>query len=170
MKTTKYSLIVLLLAGATLSTYAQDETSAPSEADREARRAEMIAQFDTDGDGVLSQEERQAARTAQQADGEARGPRGKGRGEMSAERKAEILAQFDADGDGVLSEAERATAREAGQADGEARGPRGQGRGEMSAEKKAEILAKYDVDGDGVLSEEERAAAREARQVSTSEE
>ena len=53
---------------------------------------QLIEKFDTDGDGKLSDEEKQAAREA---------------------RKAEFLKKFDKDGDGELSPEERKAAGEA---------------------------------------------------------
>ena len=52
--------------------------------------AEILEQFDTDGDGELSKEERKAARDA---------------------RRAERIAKYDTDGDGELSKAEKEAAR-----------------------------------------------------------
>ena len=59
---------------------------------------EVIARFDKDVDGKLSEEERKAAR--------------EGREEMMAERKKEMLAKFDKDGDGNLNDDEKAAMRE----------------------------------------------------------
>ena len=93
--------------------------------DREDRRARLLEQFDTDGDGQLSESERSAAR-------EAGGWGGRG-GEDFEARRAEILAEFDLDGDGQLGESERRALRESGMmrrggrggADGGRRGRRG---------------------------------------------
>jgi HlyD family secretion protein len=85
--------------------------------------AEMLKQFDKDGDGELDESEREAMRAAMQARfGGQGGPR------MSRE---EMLKRFDKDGDGELNEEERAAMREAtGGARGGERGPRqGQGQG-----------------------------------------
>ncbi|MGJ8697178.1 MAG: EF-hand domain-containing protein [Verrucomicrobiaceae bacterium] len=57
---------------------------------------EVVAKFDKDGDGKLSEEERKAAFEA---------------------RKAEMLAKFDKDGDGKLSDEEKEAAREAQKAE-----------------------------------------------------
>lgn len=76
--------------------------------DREQRRAEILEQFDTDGDGQLSEAERQAARESGAFSGRS-GKRGRG-----GKRRQEILEEFDADGDGQLSEAERQAARDSG--------------------------------------------------------
>jgi hypothetical protein len=54
----------------------------------------LTQRFDADGDGILSESEREGARASREA----------------MHRKA--MEQFDADGDGVLSETERERARE----------------------------------------------------------
>lgn len=54
---------------------------------KQARRAAMVSAFDSDGDGELSRDEREAAKEA---------------------RMAEIEAQLDVNGDGTVSDAERA--------------------------------------------------------------
>ncbi len=66
---------------------------------REARRQARLERFDTDGDGVLSDEEKSAARDAMK--------------EHLAERRQHMLERFDTDGDGELSENEREAARQA---------------------------------------------------------
>jgi len=65
--------------------------------------AEVIAQYDTDGDGVLSGEEKAAMRAAIEAERDA--------------KRAEFIAKWDADGDGVLNAAERAAAKAAMEAE-----------------------------------------------------
>jgi len=59
---------------------------------KQTRKAQMITEFDTDGDGELSRVERRAAKKA-----------------MRAAR----IAAFDSDGDGALSDSEKTAAREA---------------------------------------------------------
>ncbi|MBI4820653.1 MAG: hypothetical protein HY791_30595 [Deltaproteobacteria bacterium] len=93
--------------------------------------------YDTDGDGALSDVEREILR----ADLEARG----------ANLEARQLAEFDADGDGALSDTEIEAARAARRAEHEAR--------------RAADLATYDADGDGRLSHEERRAMHDARKA-----
>lgn len=98
----------------------------------EAMRQEWINRFDLDGDGELSREERMAARQAMFE----QSPRGQ-----------ELMRQFDADGDGVLNEEEQA-AMETFQR-------------EQREQQRAEQLARYDTNGDGELSRDERQAQRE---------
>ena len=57
-------------------------------------REEILKKFDKDGDGKLSQEERQAMREDRKAEIEA--------------RHADMIKKFDKDGDGKLSDEERA--------------------------------------------------------------
>lgn len=59
------------------------------------KRAHMMEKFDTDGDGKLSQEEREAVKAAM------------------AERKAAFMAKHDTNGDGEIDEEERKAAKEA---------------------------------------------------------
>jgi len=128
--------------------------------------AARMAQFDADGDGILSEEEREAmgrsfreqrlARLDTDGDGEVsraeRRAAGRERFEQS-ERGQELMRQFDADGDGLLNDEEQAAMdshlREERAAQREAR--------------QAEELARYDFDGDGELSREERDIQRDER-------
>jgi hypothetical protein len=57
----------------------------------------ILEQFDKDGDGKLSEEERKAAKAA--------------RGQMEGARMKEMLEKFDADKDGTLNEAEKEAMR-----------------------------------------------------------
>jgi Ca2+-binding EF-hand superfamily protein len=91
-------LLWLAIATATLlsveTARAQDDPT-----DRDQRRSEILEQYDKDGDGVLSADERNALHEA----------RGKGQ-RGNKERR---LDRFDSDGDGQLSDSERTAAREA---------------------------------------------------------
>ena len=60
---------------------------------------EILEQFDLNEDGVIDEEERQAAKDARRA--------------ARAERRAEHIAEFDTDGDGELSDEEKEAARDA---------------------------------------------------------
>ncbi len=60
--------------------------------ERAARRAELQERFDTDGDGVVSEAERSAAR------------------EQLRGKREELIEQYDEDGDGRLSPDEREAA------------------------------------------------------------
>lgn len=95
-------------------------------------REEWMARMDLDGDGELSREERMAARQSMFE---------------QSQRGQELMRQFDADGDGVLNEEEQA-AMEAYQQ-------------QQLEEQRAQQLARYDLDGDGQLSRDERQAQRE---------
>ena len=97
-----------------------------------AMREEMMARFDLDGDGEISREERMAARQSMFE---------------NSERGQELMRQFDADGNGVLDEEEQA-AMEAYQQ-------------EQREQRRADELARYDADGDGELSREERRTQRD---------
>ena len=99
----------------------------------DARAAALLENFDVDGDGALSDEERQTAREA--------------RRELHRERFQERFAAADTDGDGELSREEKMAARELHR--------------ERVQERRAEIRAQFDTDNDGLLSDEERELARE---------
>lgn len=103
--------------------------------DRQSRRQEWMDRFDIDGDGKISDEERDAMRE-----------------EMRARRDEFMLrrmtSRFDADGDGELNEAERIEA-EAELA-------------VQQAERQARMIERFDTDGDGRLSDAESQAARES--------
>ncbi len=92
----KKSLLIALFAAMPLM--AQDFPQKPECAPQltEEQKAEMLAKFDADKDGQLSDEERKAARDARKA-----------------ERKDKFMEKFDADKDGQLSDEERKAARDA---------------------------------------------------------
>ena len=52
-----------------------------SDAERQSARSRMMKRFDLDGDGVVSDEERQAARASMQDQGGKGGKGGKGKGQ-----------------------------------------------------------------------------------------
>jgi len=85
------------LVGSCLISVAQD--AAPTRPERPQRQIppELLKQFDKDGDGKLSDEERTAMQEA-------------GRARREAMQK-EMLAKYDTDKDGKLSDEERAKAR-----------------------------------------------------------
>jgi len=91
----------------------------------------ILEQFDSDGDGRLSREERQAGGESLREAVKA----------ALDELRAQLIAEFDVDGDGALSEDERLAAREAKRAEIEAR--------------RAELLERYDADESGRLEREE---------------
>lgn len=86
--------IGFMLALLAVPAFSQDADAAKKpEGDRkarmEARRAEMIKKYDKDGDGKLSDEEREAMK------------------KDHAGRRAEMVKKYDKDGDGKLSDEER---------------------------------------------------------------
>lgn len=84
----KLTALAIAVLGLSLgfSAYSADDV------DREARRAEMKAKFDVDGDGIISDRERSAAQ------------------EKHRER---VLKRFDVDGNGELNGRERHAAKQA---------------------------------------------------------
>jgi len=99
-------------------------------------KGEMLKRFDKDGDGKLSEAERQAAR--------------EGLKQHKGEFRDKLKAKFDKDGDGKLSEEEKMAAKEALK--------------EHGGERREKLLERFDKDGDGKLSDEEKAAAKKAMQ------
>lgn len=93
MKTT-LTLILAALVVTTGFTYARPRGGAPAGGDRPVPPA-VLAEFDTDGDGVLSDAEKAAMKAAMES------------------KKEEFIAKHDADGDGVLNSEERAAAKAA---------------------------------------------------------
>ena len=98
------------------------------------RRKGFMERFDTDGDGTLSDAERDTMRQAMR--------------ERREQRMLERMTdRFDEDGDGVLNDEERLNA----EAELEAR----------RMEREIRMIERFDTDGDGVLSEAENQAARD---------
>lgn len=143
------------LALAASPSLAEEEEGRPARGPRDPQRMQrLLEEFDTDGDGQLSREERQAARERRMAEG--------GRG---AERLKRIKERFDADGDGVLSDEERQAARAEMGRDGGRRGRRGPGAGRGGSERggrggmlradPASLFDRIDEDGDGQVTKEQ---------------
>ncbi len=99
---------------------------------REAWRARMVERYDTDGDGEVSREERRAAMRERFE---------------NSDRGQQLIREFDSNGDGVLDEYEQAAMDEYVEME--------------RAERRAEMIEQYDLDGDGELSREERTIQRE---------
>jgi Ca2+-binding EF-hand superfamily protein len=134
----KRTLVTLVLA---LPIFAAGQASAQEE-ERPRRdgemRARMIEEFDADGDGELSDEERQTAReTMRERRGDRPGSGGQGRGRGGEGRPAppdpnQLFDEFDADKDGQLSreeftkltQATRERRRQRGPREGRPGGPR----------------------------------------------
>jgi len=110
------------------------DEKAAMDRDREARREEFIKRFDTDGDGQLSETERQAAREQMP---------NMGHGRHGGEMRQRMMEKYDANKNGQLDPDEKA----AFERDREAR--------------RAEFMKRFDTDGDGKLSDSEREAMRE---------
>jgi len=94
----------------------QPAFAAPGEGNgkRAERRQRALQKFDTNGNGQLDPDEKQAANAAMQNrrdQGQGQGPGGQGA--RDPERRRKLLEKFDSDGDGKLSETERAAAKEA---------------------------------------------------------
>ncbi|OED42163.1 hypothetical protein AB833_07610 [Chromatiales bacterium (ex Bugula neritina AB1)] len=129
MKQSKYSstLVAVVLSFSTATVFAQNApaltdtdgngviSTEEAQAALRAFRDAKVTEFDTDGDGQLSRTERRAARDA---------------------RRAQAVVTFDTDGDGELSRAERQDAR---------------------AARRDAIEAQFDTNNDGNLSDAERA-------------
>lgn len=96
-------------------------SDAERDAMRDARRDERMKRLDTDEDGKVSEEERQAAQQERE------------------DRRAARMAQLDTDGDGQVSDAERSAAM---------------------AGRAKEMHGRLDADGDGKLTPAEVANAR----------
>jgi hypothetical protein len=111
MKTTTLMIIGTLI-GASAFASAQDKPKrGPGGGGGGGFPPEVIAKFDTDKDGKLSKEERQAARAAREKEFDKDGD-----GKLNDEEKKalqednhkKLIARFDKDGDGKLSDEEKA--------------------------------------------------------------
>jgi Ca2+-binding EF-hand superfamily protein len=140
MKTTHIILTGISIAIATsMTAYAEGDQRGQGKGDpgkggsRKGPPPEMIKQFDKDGDGKLSEDERKEARAAME--------------KRREEGKAKMLKRFDADGDGELSEDERKKMRETMDA--------------KRKEVRAAVLKEFDANGNGKIDEDEREGVRE---------
>jgi len=108
----------------------------------EERKQKMVKEFDKDGDGKWSDEEKEAMKKAMK---ERRKEMTERRRKRRQEMRKKMLEKFDKDGDGKLSDEERKAMQEAFRERRE------------KAHKRAEELAKvvFDTDKDGKLSKEE---------------
>ena len=95
----------------------------------------LLKNLDTDGDGKISDDEKEAIHT---------------------KVKKEVLNRYDLDRDGKLSDEERAKAK----ADGKLKLDKdGKGSSELESKARAAFNKKFDKDGDGKLNEAEKKAA-----------
>lgn len=118
-----------------------------------------LAQFDKDGDGIISREERRAAMEAMRAEFEKRMDKN-GDGVIDENERLDAMLEspmgqrlkerFDANGDGMIDETERAAIQE--------------DMARREAERQQRMLERWDADGDGQLSEAEEQAARQQEQ------
>ena len=151
----KKILITLAALGAATLTFAQEDF-APAKKDGgifanmdPATRIQLMKQFDKDGDGRLSKEEREAAVEAMKN-------KSADLDQLKKNHAKDIIKKFDVDGDGKLDQTElTAFLDEQRKLFDEQRkhmGPR------RNFRVNKEMLAKFDKDGDGKLNSEERKA------------
>ena len=174
----RWSTRVIGLLSAIFVAIVSHAQAAPDDSDQVAGRQagfrqRLLERFDSNEDGVLSDEERAAVPRRAKKRARHRGRFGRrglalktfdsdGDGTLNNEersnaraaRKERILKHLDSDGDGTVSEEERS-----------ARPRRGKGRFRHRARfgRRGAQLRRFDTDGDGELSDEERASARTAR-------
>ena len=127
MKHTKLFVTALLAFGLTSAQSSSSEESREGGKRGKGKRppltASIIDAIDTDGDGEISQEEREAARGTiretvldkydTDGDGELSDEEREVIKSEAQEFRSERMSQFDTDGDGELSDDEKAAAREA---------------------------------------------------------
>ena len=105
---------------------------------------DIIARFDKDGDGKLSEEEAETARAT-----------------MRSEKEKKMLERFDKDGDGVLSKEEKEAARKEFGDRGDRKRLPEKDKAAMD-ERRKKMIERFDKNGDGELDEGEKKAMREA--------
>jgi Ca2+-binding EF-hand superfamily protein len=150
-----FAIAIITTIGLTTSAFADEKQRRPG---AEEFRAQLLKEFDADGDGKLNEGERTKARAS--ASKKRGGKQGGGRPD-----RAQMMKKFDKDGDGKLSESERAAARAAMEKRGG--GKRGGGKQRPGANGNRippEVLKRFDKDGDGKLNEAERKVAMKARE------
>ncbi len=114
--------------------------------------ADDIKRFDRDGDGLLDDAERAAAKAQLMKEPAAPAAAATGgkknRGTAGEAMRERVVAQFDANKDGKLDDTERAAARKAF--------------GDKSGKVRDELLLRFDENGNGRIDPDERAAAAAA--------
>ncbi len=132
---------------------AQEETATETKDGKKGGIRQMFKNFDTDGDGQLSDAEKEAAMNQAKE-------RFKEQLENNPEFKARLLERFDADSDGALSDDELKTA--AAERPERKRGHRGgeSSEGNQVNGGREEMMKNLDTDGDGKLSDAEKEAAQ----------
>ena len=117
----------------------------------------LLEKYDVDGDGALSEQEKETFREAMRAHKDL---------DKTLKRQAR-MQRFDTDGDGVLSDEEKKAFRKDNQRKWKKRnrkavGKSGKMRKQLSPQSRHERLERFDTDGDGKLSDEERKSAHSA--------
>jgi Ca2+-binding EF-hand superfamily protein len=167
------ALLAIVTAAASVRAEEKAPAAAPDFPKRVNMGAEALKQFDKDGDGKLSEDERKAMMEARKAMGDKmRLAHEKefdknGDGKLDDAEKAAMMEarktmreqfmqarekEFDKNGDGKLDDAERATMMESFKQ----RNPEAAGRMQ-------EMVKRFDKDGDGKLNDDERKALRDER-------
>ena len=93
-------LLGCLIAGSMAQAAPPGRGDGPPDGKRAERQQKMLEKFDADGDGALSDTEKETAKEAFQA-------------KRAEHREKKMLKHFDEDGDGLLSDSEQAAAKEA---------------------------------------------------------
>lgn len=155
MKSLKHLFIIAANLAVVIPVLAQELAPAPAaEAPARPNRADVIKQFDRNGDGVLDDTERQAAREVLNA----RSPRRTaGQTNASSPSATELMRRFDQNGDGKIDDAERAAAREAANRNRPAAAATA-----LPPIDRQAMVKEFDKDGDGKLSDSERTAVTQA--------
>lgn len=154
-----------VFVGCTLIAALTGLVASTANADEQAKggrnRDDLIKKFDTNGDGKLDEQEKEAAKK------EFQGKRGAGN---RAGGMAELIKKFDKNGDGKLDDQEREAAHKemkGGRKPGATKPTDGKpGAGKPGAgksgnlESNEKLLKHFDKNGDGKLDDDERAAAK----------